>query len=258
MNIILSLSFNYFKSFLVGSKYPTANLFLPELWNIKSTIDAKVNSEEEWLSAMATKMQRKFQKYWGGSNLLLSIAALLDPRNKMRMINFTYKEMYDAYEADIQKRLMQEALYELYKEYVDAEASSREQRREARNQLASSSSSGGVLTSEDVQTGREKFDIEVEKEDDGIGQELECELDTYLGEKVFRCQDKSVPFDVIAWWKANSLKFKVLSRMAVEILSIPITTVASESTFSAGGRVIDSYRASLGIDTIEVLLCGND
>ena len=56
----------------------------------------------------------------------------------------------------------------------------------------------------------------------------------------------------------NYLKFRVLSRMACDILSIPITTVASESAFSAGGRVIDPYRASLDAKTIQVLLCGED
>ncbi|GAA0167252.1 hypothetical protein LIER_43785 [Lithospermum erythrorhizon] len=51
---------------------------------------------------------------------------------------------------------------------------------------------------------------------------------------------------------------KVLSKMARDILSIPITTVASESTFSAGGRVISQEKASMRVDTIKVLLCGGD
>nr|XP_043616078.1 uncharacterized protein LOC122587997 [Erigeron canadensis] len=38
----------------------------------------------------------------------------------------------------------------------------------------------------------------------------------------------------------------------------PVTTVASESAFSAGGRVIDPHRASLGTDTVEMLICGAD
>ncbi|CAN1319537.1 Putative AC9 transposase [Linum perenne] len=46
--------------------------------------------------------------------------------------------------------------------------------------------------------------------------------------------------------------------MASEIMAIPITSVASEADFSAGGRVIDPSRASLGQKTIEALLCSQD
>ena len=86
---------------------------------------------------------------------------------------------------------------------------------------------------------------------------MKSELDVYLDEGVHICEDYS-NFDVLEWWKMNALKFKVLSKMTYDFLSIPITTVASEFAFSAGGRVIDSYRASLGADTVQVLLCGED
>jgi hypothetical protein len=46
--------------------------------------------------------------------------------------------------------------------------------------------------------------------------------------------------------------------MARDILSIPISIVASESTFSTGGRVIDQYRSSLKIDIVEALVCTRD
>ncbi|MFS7970559.1 putative HAT dimerization domain, ribonuclease H-like superfamily [Helianthus anomalus] len=44
----------------------------------------------------------------------------------------------------------------------------------------------------------------------------------------------------------------------MDILAVPISTVASESTFSAGGRVIDSYRSTLAPNTVEMLICGGD
>ncbi|KAK3035899.1 hypothetical protein RJ639_033400 [Escallonia herrerae] len=88
---------------------------------------------------------------------------------------------------------------------------------------------------------------------------IKFDLETYLEEGVYICEvNCESQFDVIEWWKANNLKYKILSKMTVDILSIPITTVASEAAFSTGGRVIDSYRASLSTKTVEALICGGD
>ncbi|KAL2898471.1 Zinc finger BED domain-containing protein RICESLEEPER 2, partial [Bienertia sinuspersici] len=46
-------------------------------------------------------------------------------------------------------------------------------------------------------------------------------------------------FHIIHWWKNHSSKFPVLARIAKDILVIPASTIASESAFSAGRRVID-------------------
>ncbi|XP_054786855.1 zinc finger BED domain-containing protein RICESLEEPER 2-like [Prosopis cineraria] len=60
------------------------------------------------------------------------------------------------------------------------------------------------------------------------------------------------------WWRANSSKYKVLSMMARDVLAIPVSTVASESTLSTGGRVVDSYRSSLSPKMTEVLICAQN
>jgi len=41
-------------------------------------------------------------------------------------------------------------------------------------------------------------------------------------------------------------------------LTIPLSTVASESAFSVGGRVLDAFRSSLKPDKVECVICLRD
>jgi hypothetical protein len=78
------------------------------------------------------------------------------------------------------------------------------------------------------------------------------ELDQYLMEEV---EKPNVTFDILNWWKVNSTKFPVLAQITRIVLAIPITTVALESAFSTGGRVLDPFRSSLASTTVEALVC---
>jgi hypothetical protein len=68
-------------------------------------------------------------------------------------------------------------------------------------------------------------------------------------------EDTSPTFNILTWWKGKTNKYHVLSRIARDILAIPVSTVSSESAFSTGGRVLDSFRSSLNPSTVEALIC---
>ncbi|KAL6286686.1 hypothetical protein ACE6H2_011076 [Prunus campanulata] len=54
---------------------------------------------------------------------------------------------------------------------------------------------------------------------------------------------------------SQSSNFGVLAAIARDVLAIPVSTVASESTFSTGGRTINSFRSSLSLAMVEALIC---
>ncbi|KAL4589975.1 hypothetical protein LXL04_002888 [Taraxacum kok-saghyz] len=81
------------------------------------------------------------------------------------------------------------------------------------------------------------------------------ELDKYLGEDR---EAMDVNFDILKWWGINKCRYPVLSKMARDVLAIPVSTVASESAFSTGGWVLDSFRASLTPRMVEALVYTQD
>jgi hypothetical protein len=250
--------FNDVTNIMSGSDYPTANLFLSEVWRIKEILTKKSRDENHYIKAMAEKMNLKFEKYWGECNLLMAIAAVLDPRFKMKLIQYCFPLIYPEPDATKNIEYVLSVLHELFDEYVKDHNSVVEQIEQVSARECSSSGSSNVVgIGRSSKSGKEMFESFVRTVD--LIQPMKSDLDIYLEESVFICEEgSSEEFNALEWWKATTLKFHILSKMARDILSIPITTVASESAFSAGSRVIDPYRASLSTETIQMLLCGAD
>jgi hypothetical protein len=81
------------------------------------------------------------------------------------------------------------------------------------------------------------------------------ELDKYLGEDR---EPMDPRFDILQWWKVQQCRYPILAKMARDILAIPVSTVASESAFSTGGRVLDCFRTALTPRMVEALVCTQD
>jgi len=201
--------FNQVTNIVSGSDYPTANLFLPEVWRMKEGLATKCKDENEYIKAMAYKMSTKFQKYWGECNLLMSIAAVLDPRNKMTMIRFCFPIIYQELEATTSVDRTLSVLNELYVEYVQEYNSSVAEQNLQINAIESfSSSSINVVGKKNVLTsGRDLYDSFV-RNVDTLQQPIKFDLQSYLEENVL-IVEKGVEFNALDWWKANTLKYFV-------------------------------------------------
>ncbi|KAG8380689.1 hypothetical protein BUALT_Bualt06G0042100 [Buddleja alternifolia] len=101
-----------------GSYYPTSNLFLQEVVRVKVELDNKSQSSDDFIYDMVNSMKRKFDKYWGESNLLMAIAAVLDPRYKMMALEFFFPKLYSPEKAATELAFVRRTLYDLYSEYV--------------------------------------------------------------------------------------------------------------------------------------------
>ena len=79
------------------------------------------------------------------------------------------------------------------------------------------------------------------------------DVDNYLAEEPLN--PMTVSFNILLWWKDNSVRYKTLSLIAKDVLAIPVSTVASESAFSTSGRILDPFRSSLSPRMLEILVC---
>lgn len=131
-------------------------------------------------------------------------------------------------------------MYELYNEYANlsvAESSTNE------GNTSGSNTSSNFVSKSTIVTGFNKIiNIVREKE---VVTTMKFEIDAYLEEGVCVTDGDNSSFSVLEWWKNNSLKYKVLSKMSVDISAIPISAIASKATLSVGERVIDEYRSKL-------------
>ncbi|KAK1386624.1 zinc finger BED domain-containing protein RICESLEEPER 2-like [Heracleum sosnowskyi] len=172
-------AFNEVTKIVSGTRYPTSNLFLSELKMVKHILDKRAIDHNLDIRMMTEAMKDKFDKYWGESNLIMSIGAVLDPRFKLILPTFCFPTLYPK-EDDSDKNLkyLSNILNELYQEYVTAD---RAKKKTDVGESSQVSSSNFDFTKDSSETPQGLNDYESFIRDSGAIQEpLKSELDDYL------------------------------------------------------------------------------
>ncbi|CAN0908950.1 Zinc finger BED domain-containing protein RICESLEEPER 2 [Linum grandiflorum] len=216
-----------------GTKYVTSHLFLTEVSRLFHHIYKMEKSGDEDIKKMALKMKGKVFKYWSEEdatnprmNRLMYLAPVFDPRYRWSILEYTFPKLYGQDRGDELLAQVREEFNTMFDVYKEKQAID------------------GVSQTQSMSTNQR------------IGERVE--LEKYLTGEREEMDKSGKPFDVLGWWKGNEVKYPVLSAMAKDILAIPISTVASESCFSTGGRVLDDFRSSLTPQIVEALICAED
>ncbi|XP_019183659.1 PREDICTED: zinc finger BED domain-containing protein RICESLEEPER 2-like [Ipomoea nil] len=238
-----------------GSLYVTANTFFSEISDLYCILNEMVEADGA-VKLMGANMKAKFEKYWGDidkMNYMIFFANILDPRDKLEYMPTQLVHMYgDKKGKDYLEKLLA-ALNELYDDY----AVSYNPSVVPATGSGSVASVNPVVESVSAPVGRPQhlLKAQIKKERMETGGRKKTELEYYLSGAITEDEGS---FDILRWWKVNSARFPILSKIARDILAIPISTVASESAFSTSGRVLDPFRSSLTPKIVEALVCTQD
>ncbi|XP_044369507.1 zinc finger BED domain-containing protein RICESLEEPER 1-like [Triticum aestivum] len=232
---------------LSGSVYPTASIFYPYIVTVKMEIVAACHSKDKHLSAMAYAMIDKFDKYWAEKNNVMVLATVLDPRWKMRFVGYCFRKIYGETKGCEEEAEVRKELYDLYDTY---EAEYRQKNSATQNTGGTSLSMQSRASTTTVRPSGFRNYLQAT-----ATEASKSELLLYLDEANVDPEDTT--FVLLDWWKVNAHRFPVISKMARRFLTIPATSVSSESTFSTGGRILDDYRSSLRPAMVEALVCAS-
>ena len=75
------------------------------------------------------------------------------------------------------------------------------------------------------------------------------ELDRYLEANHEFLEDK---FSIPIWWKGHEHEYPILVIIAKQILGTPVSTIAVEQEFSAGGNILEPRRSVMCPQSLEV------
>ncbi|GMY21390.1 zinc finger BED domain-containing protein RICESLEEPER 2-like [Fagus crenata] len=100
-----------------GTTYPTANEYFPMLCELKMELNEWILSPNELIKLMASKMLEKFNSYWSVVNGIMCIAAILDPRYKMKIMEYYYQQVYGRIRGSEEIEKIKKIFFDLLAEY---------------------------------------------------------------------------------------------------------------------------------------------
>ncbi|PSR85196.1 Zinc finger BED domain-containing protein [Actinidia chinensis var. chinensis] len=264
---------------LFHTKYPTVSIYLVYLQQLRTSLTQEGSSSDGFVRAVIEKMLQKLDKYWKDMFLVLAVATVMDPRSKMKYIEYlSMKYKGEGSDFSFQVSSVYEAICSLFDDNLA--------RFVAKENSASDSTSSDSKEEEDFDSEKEEDSQsekmapptkkrkvkKVSRHEEGskgpncgsnhlqdysafaqsTNQSSKSDLDWYLEEPVIPWSED---FNLLKWWRDASPKYPVLSRMARDLLAIPISVVTADDAYYTEERKVDPRLISSGQDLINALMC---
>ncbi|KAL7215265.1 hypothetical protein ACSBR1_027431 [Camellia fascicularis] len=198
--------------------------------------------------SMASRMLEKLDYYWKVINGIIGVAAVLDPRYKIKLLKWFYPKIYgvQAFEEIEKIRVICCNLLEEYNLKLMV--------KEARSSCVNSSSSRTENSQSTIKDSLSSFDLFVSS-GSRASVNVKLELDHYIENGV---SPSTTDFDILSRWRTNGLKYPTLQLIARDVLAILVSTMGSESAFSTSGRLLSPHHSRLHPKTLEALMCAQN
>lgn len=170
-----------------------------------------------------------------------------DPRFKLEYVHFFFCQMYCTSKCTAMVVQVEDSLNKLFYFYEEEHVSSKG---------GSSSNISSKRNHENACESSTMADRFLEQMKENEVEDNNSDWCKYLSDAPESSTGRQ--FDILNWWKLNSSKYPILSKMARSVLSVHVSSVSSESAFSTGGRILNSYRSSLRPKKVEALVCAHN
>ncbi|XP_021753321.1 zinc finger BED domain-containing protein RICESLEEPER 2-like [Chenopodium quinoa] len=222
--------------------YPTSNVYFKGAWMVHRHLLEAEKGPYDYLKEMVKPMLEKFDKYWSDYNFYLSCAAILDPRYKVKFVEYCFSKLYGSVEVSRRINLVLGTMKSMFEDY--------------KLQYASSSPIVVAPSPPSTSGARNYFDDYNHFVGTSARSQVgKSQLEMYLDDDAL---DLNSQLDILEFLHQSSVRYPVVSKMARDLLTIPVSTVASESAFSIGGKTVSASRSSLKSKTIQALVCMQD
>lgn len=246
-----------------GIRIPTANHYFIDICGILLLLKSWSSSTVPIIAKFASEMLKGFEPYWDANIMVLSIASILDPRYKMKSVEYFFKNIYIGdYDAKSKVESIFSSLRNLYGEYLVHSANGKSDQAV----LCYTSGNSGFPGLERGATGSSHSSSHITLSDTRRGldqylqqtlssQSIKSDFDLYLEEAVYIYKDgPDESFNVLAWWKLNAAKFPILSLVARDILPIPLGNITTRFE----DRPLSQYMSSLDPVALQSMVCAQD